>query len=239
MTVATGTRTLEEIASMVGREYVSFQQAQQQGFDHIIAIGHALIEAEDQCGRGFVKWFGSNVMNFTYKTGLRYMRIAENEDLIREQGMTSINSAWRFLRSQGLLQKGSKWNARTKARAVKLLAEGVSVRQISYELSVPETTIYNWKGGPGALARKARSLAYNRKLQDDRMLLQHAAVEAAGEGVAAAYDLLAMLRTLVDGLTEDDSPVVRNAAIPLSYAMAKAMNNIANECTRRQNELDA
>lgn len=135
----------EELTSMAS-VFESARQYDRQAFSHAIVAGHALIEAKSLVPVGeWTEWLAASV-DMHHVSVVRYMRIAENEELLRRERVDTVTEAIELLRHRGLTQR-TKLSAEDRAEiASRALTEPASALALEYGVALK--TVYGCRNRP-------------------------------------------------------------------------------------------
>lgn len=229
---------IERLKNEAIQSHLHYIGAQGSAFQYALQCGELLHELEKNIP-SFTNWMASN-MPFSARTGFRYMRAAQYRSVLEERDVRSLESAMRTLSALGLRRPPARnYSAAQWEQAARMRKDGKPYAAISEATGIKISTLQG-RFTPGRSEQVKRS----SKAQNDRraaarlnaaarLKLQREALEAAGEGVVNAYDLLAMVSSLLEGLVVDGAPEVRGAVEPAANSVRSAMNRLVKAIQQR------
>lgn len=223
-----GQRTLRELADEANREHDAACSSMSATLEHWLRAGDALLEARKQVKPGgWTDWLIDN-FNAPPATAKYYVRMATYKDLLRAEGVTSLEQARHYIRGLPAIDRVSRSVATPElvAEARRLRDADISFGQIAEILGVSATTVQKWLDPE--LARRQREAAKRWKVEkrqqaeEVRRRRRDAAVRKVGGSVADSYSLLRKTAQALDRAERETEQREVRAAV--KAALAKVYN---------------
>lgn len=136
--------SLEQLAETINREHDALRRSGQEMIEHAIRCGRALLDAQQQVGRGgWLAWFRRNV-HADLSNCYRYMRLAEHRDVVLASGADSINAAMRVLADVPRRGHGPRAYTDADKRDWTALADQIGVKPAARVLGISPSTLQRW-----------------------------------------------------------------------------------------------
>lgn len=198
------------------------EQVLRAGIDFIAAAGRVgllLLDLRRQHKRPgtWRAWIGEH-LPFTYATARLYMKCAENEALIREQGWTRLNQVKEGLgaliepdnKGKGQTGKGKPEWMKTLAR--EMYADNAPVAHIARDLEVSPSAVRCWVDPAWEAESRRKVAAINkRRIRADRLLREQEREQAIRRAVRKKGGAIAKLYADAERTQDDIAQAQREA----------------------------
>ncbi len=221
--------TVDELVIWIQREHDACEVAVRNTLEHAINCGKGLLLAREMVPAGWVAWLDQNV-SFENVRAYQYMRIAANEDHVRESGAMNFGQAKAAVtglpRVQFMHRDSPRYDPAVVDQVKQLRSDGLTQRGISNELGIGLTTIRAILDPSAARAASRRDKAKDAK--------QRAAFRAETERLERERERRITEREAraAGGAVADAYAAVRKAASKVDSAFMAADNTEERRCLR-------
>lgn len=206
MIATAGAPSLSGLVETINHECRLIAQAEASALEHAIGAGHALTRAKALVPGSWLDWVAVN-LDVHHSSATLYMRVARYENVVREQGATSIMHAREILRHLPRVSTGQPRKQLDEGVLKQVRNGEISMRAAARTLGVTDVTVKRRidptlrRGGRQGTPEQQRSA--NRRARAARAALrekeQERAVRRGGsKPVSEAYALVRRSLQLLD-----------------------------------------